>query len=246
MSGIQNTGPILTDHVFEKSLDLILVTDHFGKFVRISPSSKEILGYQNQEMVEHLASDFLYPPDLEFTRHQLRMIRYTGSSSSFHCRYVHKNGNVIDLIWKGVWIEEIQQYFFIGRAPTRPEFFRRLDALDGFQASKGLFAASLVLAWLFNIGNNATLEIRHVLEIVNGQAPYWVAFMAIYSVCCLSCLFYKINRLQFAVSLTSVMIWTWMGVVTILAPKYAAAAGIYELILGVGSICVLYFHGRRL
>jgi PAS domain S-box-containing protein len=239
--------PILTERIFETSLDLILVTDKFGKFVRVSPSAREILGYDPKEMTGHIASDFLYPADLNPTRDQMRLVRGTGKSSTFDCRYVHKNGNIVSLVWKGVWVEEIEQYFFIGRQQSKGWFLSLsdLDATDGFQISKGLFALSLFIAYYFSIGSSATLEIRHVLEVVNGQAPYWAAFMLIYSLTCFLCIFWKSRWFQFMVSVISVVIWIWMGSVTLLSPKYIAAAGIYELMLGVGSVVLLYFHGRR-
>ena len=52
--------------IFETSLDLILVTDRKGNFVRVSPSSAEILGYQPDEMVGRSATGFVHPDDLEF------------------------------------------------------------------------------------------------------------------------------------------------------------------------------------
>jgi PAS domain S-box-containing protein len=44
-------SPMLAKHLFEASLDLILVTDRHGQFIEISPSSLTILGYRPDEIV---------------------------------------------------------------------------------------------------------------------------------------------------------------------------------------------------
>ena len=51
-------------HVFEKSLDLIFVTDRKGMFTRVNPSAETILGYRPDEMVGRLASAFIDQADL--------------------------------------------------------------------------------------------------------------------------------------------------------------------------------------
>src|SRR5207342_1335342 len=41
----------INQRIFDTSLDLILVVDRRGNFLRVSPSSLEILGYAPQEMI---------------------------------------------------------------------------------------------------------------------------------------------------------------------------------------------------
>ena len=50
--------------LFDTSLDLILVTDRQGRFLRVSPSAKAILDYRPEEMVGHIGIDFIHPDDL--------------------------------------------------------------------------------------------------------------------------------------------------------------------------------------
>lgn len=54
---------------------MILVTNQQGLFTRVSPSSNAILGYQPEEMVGHVASEFIHPDDLEPTRNEMRLAR---------------------------------------------------------------------------------------------------------------------------------------------------------------------------
>jgi diguanylate cyclase (GGDEF)-like protein/PAS domain S-box-containing protein len=104
--------------VFETSLDLILVTDRKGNFLRVSPSAMAILGYHPKEMLGQSATGFIHPDDLDATRHEMRSARKGRDTRNFESRYVHKNGHMVTLAWTGVWSEPEQRHFFIGRDMT--------------------------------------------------------------------------------------------------------------------------------
>jgi PAS domain S-box-containing protein len=234
---------------FETTPDLVLITDPFGLFLRVSPSIKNLLGYERDEIEGRLAIDFIHPLDLAETRDEMRASRQTGRVRHFYCRYIHKSHYSVELVWSGMWLEDKGEYVFIGRKPPARErlpFVHRVDALDGFQVAKGLFALSLVLAWVFDLGNNATFEVRRLVEHFDGNAVNWVVIMGVYAVACLICLAWKHRLIQFIVSIISILIWVWMGFVTLAAPHYVAAAGVYEMMLGLASVYVLYFRGRQL
>ena len=108
----------VNQRIFETSLDLILVVDRKGAFIRVSPSSQAILGYTPEEMSARSAAEFIYPDDLEPTREEMRLARRGGVVRNFECRYLHRDGRVINLVWTGVWSEPEQQHFFIGRDMT--------------------------------------------------------------------------------------------------------------------------------
>jgi PAS domain S-box-containing protein len=112
---------VLNRRIFETTLDLILVTDKRGSFIRVSPSSLSILGYEPAEMIGHSAEKFLYCEDLASTRDEMRQARRSGASRNFECRYVHKQGRIVTLWWTGVWSEIGENYFFIGRDVTERE-----------------------------------------------------------------------------------------------------------------------------
>jgi PAS domain S-box-containing protein len=108
----------INQRIFETSLDLILVVDRRGNFLRVSPSSLATLGYPPEEMIGRSAKDFVYPDDLECTRENMRLARRGRLIRNFECRYVHRNGRPVPLAWKGIWSEPDGQYFFIGRDMT--------------------------------------------------------------------------------------------------------------------------------
>ena len=65
----------INQQIFETSLDLIMVVDKHGNFIRLSPSAQAIIGYDPQELVGRSAADILYPEDLDSTRDEMRRAR---------------------------------------------------------------------------------------------------------------------------------------------------------------------------
>jgi PAS domain S-box-containing protein len=104
--------------IFDTSLDLILIVDRQGNVMQASPSTETILGYDPASMAGRSAIEFLYREDLEKTRNVMRRASRGEPTHSFDCRYVHKDGRIVPLSWKGVWSEPDQQHFFVGRDMT--------------------------------------------------------------------------------------------------------------------------------
>jgi PAS domain S-box-containing protein len=112
--------------IFETSLDLILVVDRQGNFLRVSPSSLDILGRAPAEMIGRNAVEFVYPDDLEAIRGEMRRARRGQLVRNFETRYRHKDGRAVPLSWSGVWSAPEQRYFFIGRDVTEQKITERM------------------------------------------------------------------------------------------------------------------------
>jgi PAS domain S-box-containing protein len=150
--------------LFETSLDLILIVDRTGNFIRISPSSLPVLGYRPDELVGHSAAEFLYAPDLENTRNEMRLARRGKSVRNFECRYHHKDGRIVTIAWTGVWSEPVQQHFFIGRDMTdriaAEERLRRSQRLESVGQLTGGIAHDFNNLLAVVIGNLDLLQER--------------------------------------------------------------------------------------
>ena len=107
-----------TERIFETSQDVIHVTDGFGKFMRVSPSSQTVLGYGPEELIDRNAQDFIFAEDLELIRNEMRAARRGSVARNFQCRYIHKDGHAVTLAWMSVWSAQDRRHFFIGRDMT--------------------------------------------------------------------------------------------------------------------------------
>ncbi|MGC2780464.1 MAG: PAS domain S-box protein [Bradyrhizobium sp.] len=104
--------------IFETSQDLILIADSRGHLMQVSPSAAAVLGYRPEEMVGRNASDFVYPPELEAVRSQMRDCRRGRDIHNFEAQLLHKEGRGVVLNWMASWSEPVQRHFFIGRDLT--------------------------------------------------------------------------------------------------------------------------------
>lgn len=115
--------------LFETSLDLIVITDPVGIFVRVSPSVTALLGYEPDELVGRSGAEIVYHEDLDRTRDEMRKARRTAVAQSFECRYVSKQGRLATFWWKGIWSNATRNYIFVGRDVTeRNQAEQRIQA----------------------------------------------------------------------------------------------------------------------
>ncbi len=155
----------INQRIFETSLDLILVVDRKGNFIRVNPSSEAILGYRPDELVGHNAVEFIYRADLESTRNEMRLARRGRLMRNFESRYVHRNGRIVPLVWTGIWSEPDQQHFFIGRDMTE-----RIAAEELRQAQKIEAIGQLTGGIAHDFNNILTVVIGN-LDMMVGTLP---------------------------------------------------------------------------
>ena len=165
----------INQRVFETSQDLILVTDGYGTLIQVSPSSMAILGYAPAEMIGKSGAPFMVPEDLEATRNEMRAARAGRATRHFSCRYFHKDGRVVPLMWMGVWSEPDHHHFFIGRDMTDRE---RTEAQ--LRQSQKMEAVGLLTGGIAHDFNNILMVILanvDALQEEQGLAPPLHAYL---------------------------------------------------------------------
>jgi PAS domain S-box-containing protein len=145
--------------IFETSLDLILVTDRQGHFLHVSPSAKDILGYDPDEMIGRNAVEFIHPGDLHNTRNEMRMARRGRAMRNFECRYLHRDGHVVTLTWTGMWSERVQKHFFSGR-----------DMTDQKRAEEGLQDSERMARGIIDTALDAFVQMDDTGTVVEWNA----------------------------------------------------------------------------
>jgi diguanylate cyclase (GGDEF)-like protein/PAS domain S-box-containing protein len=125
--------------LFETSIDLILITDRRGIYLRVSPSSAATLGYEPDAMVGRSGAEFIHPDDLDAVREEMRHARKGRQIRNFDCRYIHSDGHAVPMTWSGVWSDPEQRHYFIGRDMTEQRAVEeKLRELAHFDMLTGL------------------------------------------------------------------------------------------------------------
>lgn len=117
-----------------------------------------------------------------------------------------------------------------------------LGLVDGIQISNALFALSLVIAYVVGTGTYAIAEVLHLAAIVGLTHLWFVLFLLLYILAGLSCIWLRNDKFQVGFCFASICLWCTTGTATILAPHYIAAAGIFEFLLAMANIVMLYFQ----
>jgi PAS domain S-box-containing protein len=141
--------------LFDNSSDLILTTDREGKFLRVSPSCKTILGYDPEEMTGRNGIDFTFPDDLCAVQAEMRLARRGQQRRNFETRCVHKDGRVVTLAWSNVWSESLQRHFFIGR-----------DMTEAKKAQEALLDSERMARTIVDTALDAIIQINECGEVL--------------------------------------------------------------------------------
>ncbi|MDB5394357.1 MAG: sensory box histidine kinase/response regulator [Rhodospirillales bacterium] len=87
------------DRVWRHSRDLLVVIGADGIFRAISPSWREVLGHDPENVVGHSFLDFIYPDDAEITQGGLDTAASGRDLTNFENRQVHKDGTPRWISW---------------------------------------------------------------------------------------------------------------------------------------------------
>ena len=115
----------INQRIFDTSLDLILVVDGHGDFLRVSPSSRAILGYRAGRDDRTQRDRSSCSPTTSRARATRCAWRAAASSrATSNAAMSIATAMPVPLAWTGIWSEPDRQYFFIGRDMTRAHHAR--------------------------------------------------------------------------------------------------------------------------
>lgn len=80
--------------LIQNSADIITLVDENGTISYTSTSIKEVLGYEENEMVGRNVFEFVHPEDVEFTKVEFSStLEKYGNGRKIECRFLKKNGD---------------------------------------------------------------------------------------------------------------------------------------------------------
>ena len=84
-------------------LDAVFAVDADANIVYVSASCERIFGYTPQELTGKNMFDLMLPEDREVTRHSVVAVMSGNPQFNFENRYVHKNGQIVNIMWSACW-----------------------------------------------------------------------------------------------------------------------------------------------
>ncbi|GAB7529821.1 GGDEF domain-containing protein [Pseudomonas sp. 3A(2025)] len=86
-------------------MDAICVVDTEGRYVYVSAACERIFGYTPQELIGTQMLRLVHPDDRQRTVAAAREIMSGQPKLHFENRYLHKNGQVVHIMWSARWSE---------------------------------------------------------------------------------------------------------------------------------------------
>jgi PAS domain S-box-containing protein len=104
--------------ILNQSLDVICTINEKGEFVKVSEASKQVWGYNSDELVGKLYMDMVHPDDHELTKRVSEEIISGKEFTNFQNRYLRKDGSVVDIVWSARWDSDDRLMYCIAKDAT--------------------------------------------------------------------------------------------------------------------------------
>ncbi|MEX2485854.1 MAG: PAS domain-containing protein [Brumimicrobium sp.] len=140
--------------ILTQSPDIICTINPNGEFVKVSSASFNVLGYFPDELIGRKFMDFIIKEDIPKTKKIDQKLLKGGSTSNFENKYIHKNGQLVPLIWSARWDDSTNLLYCIAR--------------DGSEKKKNEEALKL-MNQRYALATKATNEIIWEYEVSNGN-----------------------------------------------------------------------------
>ena len=109
-------------------LDAVFLVDAAGHIRYVNAACERIFGYSQDEMIGQRMIDFLHPEDLARTREESLKIMAGFPRVGFENRYLHKNGQIVHIMWSARWSEADQLRIGVARDVTAQKLAEAMQA----------------------------------------------------------------------------------------------------------------------
>ncbi|MBC7513969.1 MAG: EAL domain-containing protein [Herminiimonas sp.] len=106
--------------IVENALELMVILDSEGRYLRVNEAARAILGYEPAEMLGRHYTEFLLPDDQGKRSAAERQMRQGATSiADLETRWCHKDGRIVHLASSVRWSESAQIMYATGRDVTK-------------------------------------------------------------------------------------------------------------------------------
>ncbi len=114
-----NDEAFLMLSLFDRTLDLVCITNKAGWFQKVNPAVVKTLGYSEQELFSQPVSALIHPDDREATKTGREKLLNNEPLINFQNRYLAKDGKTVWLHWTSIYIPEREIVFEIAKDVTK-------------------------------------------------------------------------------------------------------------------------------
>lgn len=155
-------------NVIDLLLDAVCVVDENDTFRYASAACEQIFGYTPQEMVGRNVLDMVHPDDRARTRHSAMEVMEGKHHKHFENRYIHKNGQVVHVMWSARLADKDGLRVGVARDVT--------ERKQAEQKQAALYAISEAANWADGLPE----LFRRIHQIVSDLLPAENFFVALY------------------------------------------------------------------
>ncbi len=101
--------------ILDNSLDIICTISADCKFVNISQASKDVLGYNPEELIGKDFIDLVYQEDIEPTNELIEKLPDGITPPVIENRFIHKSGKIVPLLWSINWDFNLQLMYCVAK-----------------------------------------------------------------------------------------------------------------------------------
>jgi PAS domain S-box-containing protein len=104
--------------ILNQSLDVICTMDEQGHFVLVGAASRNVWGYEADELVGKKYTELVYQADVENTREVSQAIMNGLEVTNFENRYVRRDGEIVTMSWSARWDTTDNLMYCVARDAT--------------------------------------------------------------------------------------------------------------------------------
>jgi PAS domain S-box-containing protein len=105
--------------IIENAVDVICSIDADGKFIAVSPSSRNTWGYEPEELMGRRFIEIVLPADHQETIRAVRAVRAERGTTNFENRTRRKDGSEVTILWSTFWSESERSMFCVAHDITQ-------------------------------------------------------------------------------------------------------------------------------
>ena len=117
-----------TQLVMDSAPDVIIVLDREGRFLRVSAAAERLWGYAPDSLIGESMARLIHPDDRASSFAEVVRIASGHPNANFRNRNVARDGRVLYMQWSGIWSEQAQCLYVVGRDHTEMHRVEQMDA----------------------------------------------------------------------------------------------------------------------